>query len=662
MEFFMPQMTGIYRMQEGVAGNEVTYTPIPNSVIIFTNIATGKEALRTETSGTGAFNFTIPAGRYLVNSYVKGGSFLVTIGGQSGWEVLANSPKTAFQDFIDNPDAGDVDGALLDQFKQLAAQSTQGAIDSQKSADQSLANSKVAIDRMDAAGVLMASIDDPGVTDFKSFPDVTQHYTIGRAMTNGPKGAASTVYTGMAYVFKRKYGAGLEKVIMYEDNTGSYRLERKNGVWGEWSNQADTQMVDNGLWDIPKTVPLGYLFDAPRNGKYYVLQNDPNFLPLTPEGRTASFVNVENYHNADKKYIKLTWSQATGSQRTYEIRKVNGTWQTATFNVRSSDISDLINGTAKDKVASEFAVGLLQSHIFDSLAASGSSDLSVIKRVRLSTQTEIGSKSDSGGSYSALILNNEGVSPNVRGRKWWFETHDNGDLFLKARKDDYVGGDQTTYKFDNAGKMTVDNLEVIGATEFSGTARVSRTGSADAIFQVHNRSDGAEATFYAAGNGNRGFGNRRGSTTNWTYQLLQSKSGTIAHLSDVNSSTSDMRAKKDIRRLSDDELEAISKVNFYAFRYKEEQAYTNENAIFVGALAQQVVKAFKDVGLDAFDYNAVVRDWRNDKLSGDDLSNHLKVSYVSLLILEAEANRYKLRSVEERLERLESILINSATQ
>ncbi|XDZ52664.1 hypothetical protein AB8Q18_06280 [Neisseriaceae bacterium CLB008] len=125
----MPQMTGIFRMHKGVAGNEVTYTPIPNSVIIFTNTATSKEALRTETSATGAFNFTIPAGRYLVNSYVKGGSSLVTIGGQSGWEVLANSPKTAFQDFIDNPDAGDVDGALLDQFKQLATQSTQGAID-----------------------------------------------------------------------------------------------------------------------------------------------------------------------------------------------------------------------------------------------------------------------------------------------------------------------------------------------------------------------------------------------------------------------------------------------------------------------------------------------------------------------------------------------------
>ena len=91
----------------------------------------------------------------------------------------------------------------------------------------------------------------------------------------------------------------------------------------------------------------------------------------------------------------------------------------------------------------------------------------------------------------------------------------------------------------------------------------------------------------------------------------------------------------------------MSNISFKTFRYREEQSYTNDNAVFFGVIAQQVIRAFKDVGLDATDYNLVVNLQAKEKLSGDVLGHVVGVSYIDLLILEAEVTRKRLKRLED---------------
>ena len=105
--------------------------------------------------------------------------------------------------------------------------------------------------------------------------------------------------------------------------------------------------------------------------------------------------------------------------------------------------------------------------------------------------------------------------------------------------------------------------------------------------------------------------------------------------------------KKDISAISDKEVEAMSNIPFQTFRYREEQSYTNDNAVFFGVIAQKVIRAFKDVGLDATDYNLVVNLQAKEKLSGDELGHIVGVSYIDLLILEAEVTRRRLKRLED---------------
>lgn len=92
-------------------------------------------------------------------------------------------------------------------------------------------------------------------------------------------------------------------------------------------------------------------------------------------------------------------------------------------------------------------------------------------------------------------------------------------------------------------------------------------------------------------------------------------------------STSDMREKRDIGEIPDAVLRAIGRVQFRQYRIKDDPLY------YFGVVAQDVIQAFDDEGLDAFDYGVVFID------TLDDGSYRYSVSYRDIMILEAERKR-----------------------
>lgn len=92
-------------------------------------------------------------------------------------------------------------------------------------------------------------------------------------------------------------------------------------------------------------------------------------------------------------------------------------------------------------------------------------------------------------------------------------------------------------------------------------------------------------------------------------------------------STSDRREKRDIGEIPDAVLRAIGRVKFRQYRLKDDPLY------YFGVVAQDVIQAFDDEGLDAFDYGVVFID------TLDDGSYRYSVSYRDIMVLEAERKR-----------------------
>lgn len=472
----MPQMKGIFRVRQGVNGNEVAYSPIPHAVIQFINVSTGKQQLVTETGADGAYAFTIPVGQYTVGAYIKGTNPIFNpLGASSVWEVYADSPNTAFENFYLNPNSGDVDGALLEKMKRLSESTSQAAMDAgvaRDDAQQSVVEAKEVID--DFKGSISQKIDGDDETKLVS-------------------------------------EAALGKV--------------------------------NAKVDLAK--------------------------------EKADLVGIQaNQNAANIADVKIT---ADGA-------------------IQKTDISHDLTGTSKDRVASEFAVGELNKSKLDK---------SSIKQVLGNSKTDT-------MSQDAVTSELNGKRPlwdNVFINK--YSTQGNAPSILLGSGD---GSDAIGTRLQLCGHTGWGAFVQIGNDRWNRAYLIA--------FPVNSA---------------------------WSEEVIATREW-------HNASISDLRAKKDVRDLTESELEAISKINFKAFRYKEEQTYTNENAIFFGVIAQQVKHAFLSVGLDATDYNVLIKLNSRNKLSGDDLAHELRVNYINLLILEAEANRYKLRAVESRLAKLEEIV------
>ncbi len=124
------------------------------------------------------------------------------------------------------------------------------------------------------------------------------------------------------------------------------------------AKNAKLVMTENGYVNT-KQATLAYLFGSPANGKYYTVDGDPNFIGMTPENRSAAYVDVTNHYNPNGTYIVMVWTQATGSiKKSYTISKDNGVWQKPVeiIKVGSYGIGDIlaVSGSFFSKTASGF--------------------------------------------------------------------------------------------------------------------------------------------------------------------------------------------------------------------------------------------------------------------------------------------------------------------
>ena len=132
--------------------------------------------------------------------------------------------------------------------------------------------------------------------------------------------------------------------------------------------------------------------------------------------------------------------------------------------------------------------------------------------------------------------------------------------------------------------------------------------------------------------------------------------------------TSDERLKTEIRDLPEDVLDAWESVSFITFRWKDMVQAKGVNARkHIGILAQEIDRAFKAKGLNAFEYGLLCYDeWdKSDEVLDVDGSvlveaveagNRYGIRAEQCLFLEAECNRRKMKQMEERLKLLEEKL------
>lgn len=119
--------------------------------------------------------------------------------------------------------------------------------------------------------------------------------------------------------------------------------------------------------------------------------------------------------------------------------------------------------------------------------------------------------------------------------------------------------------------------------------------------------------------------------------------------------TSDERMKDDIGEIPDEVLDAWSEVEFVRFKYKDSKKEKGERARWhTGVIAQEIDRAFKRRGLNAFDYGVLCYDkWEaGDPSKGEreDSGDAWSVRYDEALVLECALQRRELGRIKEKLE------------
>lgn len=120
--------------------------------------------------------------------------------------------------------------------------------------------------------------------------------------------------------------------------------------------------------------------------------------------------------------------------------------------------------------------------------------------------------------------------------------------------------------------------------------------------------------------------------------------------------TSDERMKTEIGEIPDEVLDAWGEVGFVRFKYKDAVKKKGENARWhSGVIAQEIDRAFKKHGINAFDYGVLCYDrWdAGDPAKGEreDAGDAWSVRYDEALALECALQRRELKRIKAELEK-----------
>ena len=119
----------------------------------------------------------------------------------------------------------------------------------------------------------------------------------------------------------------------------------------------------------------------------------------------------------------------------------------------------------------------------------------------------------------------------------------------------------------------------------------------------------------------------------------------------VSEHISDMKAKTDISPISDPVMNAIGKVNIKQFRMRDKPY--NTEVLHYGVLAQSIVKAFKDSGINP-DSQFVLG--KEPKTNSKDSDDYYTVNKEEFLMARIAYDEKIIKSLEERITELENIV------
>jgi len=146
------------------------------------------------------------------------------------------------------------------------------------------------------------------------------------------------------------------KAISNEVNANANRAEDAQKGAQAILNDMNSNSVGDGKWmkegayglgSLASSASLEMLFDSTIDGFYYTLDKNPDYITLTPENKAAAYVLAHTHNEGNKRYVKLTWSYATGSRNTYEMFKVGGKWQSPSKLYTSANTTIDSNGFIK---------------------------------------------------------------------------------------------------------------------------------------------------------------------------------------------------------------------------------------------------------------------------------------------------------------------------
>ena len=144
---------------------------------------------------------------------------------------------------------------------------------------------------------------------------------------------------------------------------------------------------------------------------------------------------------------------------------------------------------------------------------------------------------------------------------------------------------------------------------------------------------------------------------------------TTVYAATASINTSDERLKDNITAIPNEVLDAWGEVGWYQFQFKDSIATKGENArIHTGTIAQRIKDVFESHDLDAFRYGLLCYDeWDAEEEEKDENGNVINegreagtlysLRYEEALCMEAAYQRRRADRLEERIARLEQLLI-----